>query len=85
DQALGPEDVAVLSASAGAPVVPTGDGAWLEVRDLAPSPALIGAVSDACRARGWLMVESRTVGGSLEDAYLDLVVKAGTGGGESAA
>ncbi|HUP54404.1 MAG TPA: ABC transporter ATP-binding protein [Methylomirabilota bacterium] len=85
DQALAPEDVAVLSASAGAPVVPTGDGAWLEVRDVAPSPALIGAVVDACLARGWLMVESRTVGGSLEDAYLDLVATAGSGGAESAA
>ena len=68
-----------LSAAVGAAVVPSGDGAWLEVTDAAPSPELVVAVAAGCRAAGWLIVESRTVGGSLEDAYLELVAGAGSG------
>ena len=37
-----------------------------------------GGVADACRAVDRLIVESRTVGGSLEDAYLDLVAREAT-------
>jgi ABC-2 type transport system ATP-binding protein len=73
DRALETEDLARLSGAAGATVRPTGDGAWLEVADRAPSPELVAAVAEACRAAGRLIVESRAVGGSLEEAYLDLV------------
>ncbi len=66
-----------LSAAVGAAVRPSGDGAWFEVTDVVPSPELIAAVAGACRDAGWLIVESRTVGGSLEDAYLELVAAAG--------
>ena len=77
DRASAVGDIAPLSAAIGATVRLSGDGAWLEVTDVAPSPGLIVAVATACRAAGWLIVESRTIGGSLEDAYLELVAVAG--------
>jgi len=79
DRAAADGDVARLSAAVGATVQAAGDGAWLEVADREPSPDLVAAVADACRSEGWLIVESRTMGGSLEDAYLELV-----GGGAAA-
>jgi ABC-2 type transport system ATP-binding protein len=83
DRTLAAGDLAALSAATGAAVRPTGDGAWLEVADLAPSPELTAAIAAACRVAGWLIVESRAIGGSLEDAYLELV--AGATAGETAA
>ena len=68
--------MARLSASVGAVIRPSGDGAWLEVVDREPSPDLLAAVTAGCLAAGWLIVESRSVGGSLEDAYLALVAEA---------
>jgi ABC-2 type transport system ATP-binding protein len=86
DRALTAGDLASLSAAIGADARPSGDGAWLEVADLAPSPESIAVVAAACRAAGWLIVESRTTGGSLEDAYLELVAGGGDGGaGQSVA
>jgi ABC-2 type transport system ATP-binding protein len=88
DRTLAGGDLAALSAASGAAVRSTGDGAWLEVADLAPSPELTATIAAACRAAGWLIVESRTVGRSLEDAYLELVAGATAGGaapGETAA
>jgi ABC-2 type transport system ATP-binding protein len=76
-------ELAALCAAIGATIRPSGDGAWLDVADAAPSPEVVVAVAGACRAAGWLIVESRAVGGSLEDAYLELV--AGTGAGAAAA
>ena len=67
---------AVRSIEPDAGIRPTGDGAWLEVVDAGPSPELIAAVADACRATGQLIVESRATGGDLEDLYLDLVADA---------
>jgi ABC-2 type transport system ATP-binding protein len=85
DRTLTGGDLAALSAAIGAAVLSSGDGASLEVTDLAPSPELMVAVAGACRAAGWLVVESRTVGGSLEDAYLDLVAGMGAGADQAAA
>jgi ABC-2 type transport system ATP-binding protein len=73
DRVLGTDDLARLGAAVGATVRPTGDDAWLEVADRRPSPDLVAAVAEACRAEDRLIVESRAVGGSLEEAYLDLV------------
>jgi ABC-2 type transport system ATP-binding protein len=78
DRPLDAEGVARLAAAVGTAVRPTGDGAWLEVLDREPTPDLVAAVADACRALDRLIVESRTVGGSLEDAYLDLVASEAT-------
>jgi ABC-2 type transport system ATP-binding protein len=80
DRALTPGELAALSAAIGAAIRPSEDGIWFEVTDLALSPELIVAVAGACQAAGWLIVESRTVGGSIEDAYLELVAGVGAGG-----
>ena len=68
-------DAAVQAAIPGAGIGPTGDVGWLEVLDVGPSPELIAAVADACRTAGWLIVESRATGGSLEDRYLELIAE----------
>ncbi len=79
DRSLEPGELERLSASvrasAGVTIRPIDDRAWLEIPDADPSPDLIAAVADACRDAGLLIVESRTGGGSLEDAYLDLAAK----------
>jgi ABC-2 type transport system ATP-binding protein len=76
DRPLDVEAVARLADAVGAAIRPSGDGAWLEVLDREPTPDLVAAVADACRALDRLIVESRTVGGSLEEAYLALVREA---------
>ena len=38
-----------------------------------PDPALIATLAAWCAARGALMIELRTAGGSLEERYLDLI------------
>jgi len=75
DRPLAADGVARLATTVRASIRPTGDGAWLEVLDREPTPDLVAAVADACRAVDRLIVESRAVGGSLEDAYLDLVAR----------
>jgi ABC-type multidrug transport system ATPase subunit len=80
DRALGPDELVRLTRAAGsvAPGVtiqPIGEGAWLEARDVDPSPDLIAAVAEACREVGLLIVESRAGGGSMEEIYLDLVAR----------
>ena len=75
DRAPRTDDLATLTRSIGAAVRPTGDADWLEVADRGPSPELVAGVADACRAAGLLIVESRAVGGTLEDAYLELVAR----------
>ena len=81
DRPLGPDELERLSAAVGriapgATIRPTGDRAWLEAPDADPSPELIAALAEACRAGGLLIVESRTGGGSVEEVYLDLVAQA---------
>ncbi len=73
DRPLRTEGVTVLARAIGAAVQASVDGAWLEVADAPPTPALVAAVAAACLAADVLIVESRAVGGSLEDAYLELV------------
>jgi ABC-2 type transport system ATP-binding protein len=53
------------------------DASGYEVAGAEPTPRLVAALAAWCDAAGRLIVESRTVGGSLEDAYLDLVAGAG--------
>jgi hypothetical protein len=43
------------------------------VAGLAPSPATVAALAAWCEARGALVVELRTGGGSLEERYLELI------------
>ncbi len=75
DRAPRTDDLATLTRAIGAAVRPTGDAGWLEVADHDPSPELIASVAQACRAAGLLIVESRAVGGTLEEAYLALVAR----------
>jgi len=75
DRPLDAEGVARLATTVQAAIRPTGDGAWLEILDREPTPDLVAAVADACRVVDRLIVESRAVGGSLEDAYLDVVAR----------
>ena len=77
DAPLDDEALAALSANLGATVLRNGDSGRYEVTDAAPSPRLVAALAAWCERSGRLMVESRAVGGSLEDAYLELVATAG--------
>jgi ABC-2 type transport system ATP-binding protein len=53
------------------------DGPRYEVAGTEPTPGLVAALAAWCETAGQLIVESRTVGGSLEDAYLDLIAGIG--------
>jgi ABC-2 type transport system ATP-binding protein len=63
---------AALSRALAADVRAT-DGARYEIDGAEPTPQLMAALAAWCEGAGRLIVESRAVGGSLEDAYLELV------------
>jgi ABC-2 type transport system ATP-binding protein len=78
DRSLAPDDVAALERAlaavrAGTTVRPDGDGARYLVAGNVPDAAVIAALAAWCATAGRLIVELRTTGGSLEDAYLELV------------
>lgn len=78
DRALAPEQVAglerTLAALQSATVVrPDGDGGRYRLEGSVPNGALIAALADWCTTADRLIVELRAAGGSLEDAYLELV------------
>jgi ABC-2 type transport system ATP-binding protein len=52
---------------------------WYRVKGLAPSPSVVAMLASWCDARGALIVELRTGGGSLEERYLELIGTAGHG------
>jgi ABC-2 type transport system ATP-binding protein len=72
DRALTGDDLGSLGSAIGGVVRPT-DGDRYEVDGEAPSPTQLAALTTWCATHGRLVVESTSVGGSLEDAYLDLV------------
>jgi hypothetical protein len=72
-----------LGAAIGATVRGTDGVARYEVVDAPPSPALVAALATWCLDAGRLVVESRAVGGTLEDAYLELVGTASADAGAS--
>jgi ABC-2 type transport system ATP-binding protein len=76
DAALDDAALGSLSTALGAEVGVL-DRSSYEVAGAEPTPRLVAALAAWCEAAGRLIVESRTVGGSLEDAYLDLVAGAG--------
>jgi ABC-2 type transport system ATP-binding protein len=53
---------------------------WYRVDGLAPTPSAVALLASWCEARGALIVELRTGGGSLEERYLELI--GGTGDAE---
>jgi ABC-2 type transport system ATP-binding protein len=78
DRALGTAELAVLSAAIaatrpGTTVVPDGDGGRYRLEGALPDPALVAALAGWCSNAGRLIVELRTIGGSLEDVYLERV------------
>jgi ABC-2 type transport system ATP-binding protein len=68
-----------VDGAAGAVLGDEGSGRYV-VRGVAPTPALIAALTAWCGERGTLVVELRSGGASLEERYLELV----GGGGEAA-
>jgi ABC-2 type transport system ATP-binding protein len=52
---------------------------WYRVEGLAPTPSVVAMLASWCDARGALIVELRTGGGSLEERYLELIGTAGDG------
>ena len=81
DRALGEDEVAGLERALGAirpgtTVRPDGDGGRYLLEGAAPDAAVVAALAGWCATAGRLIVELRTSGGSLEDAYLELVGEA---------
>jgi ABC-2 type transport system ATP-binding protein len=76
DVALDEPSFHSLSSTLGAAVRATEDTAHYEIDGTEPTPRLMAALAAWCDDAGRLIVESRAVGGSLEDAYFDLVASA---------
>ena len=76
DRPLEAYGLAELARAVGATVREVGSGRY-EIDDVDPTPALVAAVAAGCAAADRLIVELRTIGGSLEDAYLDFIGRAG--------
>jgi len=78
DRALGTTELATLTGAlaairAGAAVIADGDGGRYRLDGAPPDPALVAGLAEWCSMAGRLIVELRTAGGTLEDAYLELV------------
>jgi len=76
DRPLSELERAALGAAVHAPVLELEPGRY-EIAAGAPTPQLIAAVTAWCATADRLILESRSVGGSLEEVYLDLVGGAG--------
>ena len=72
DRALEASELDGLRDALGASVAGSADWGY-EVVDVPPTPALLASLAGWCEATGRLITWSRTSGGSLEDAYLELV------------
>ena len=72
DQALTDVDLESLGRAVGATIRSTGNGRY-DVDGQSPSATLLAALTAWCASHGRLVVESTSAGGSLEDAYLELV------------
>jgi len=78
DRALTPGEVAGLQGAIGrsrpqARVVVEPDDGHYVVEDAPPDPDLIATLATWCASVGRLIVEARSTGGTLEEAYLELV------------
>jgi len=87
DRSLGTDEVAALERALGAirpgmTILPDGDGGRYRLEGPAPDAEVVAALAGWCATAGRLIVELRTSGGSLEDAYLELV--AGSAGQDEA-
>ena len=82
DRALDPDEVEGVGRAVGGHVVASGSSGGYEVVGVPPTPALVAALATWCVESGHLITWSRTGGGSLEEAYLELVA-AGRGRDEA--
>jgi ABC-2 type transport system ATP-binding protein len=73
DRPLSSAEAAELGRALETPVAVLVDEDWIRFGDLTPTPDAIAAVAAWAARAGRLIVELRTTGGSLEDAYLELV------------
>lgn len=78
DRSLGVNEVTVLEGAlagvrSGIRVQPDGDGGRYRLDGAAPDAALVAALAGWCATSERLILELRTSGGTLEDAYLELV------------
>lgn len=78
DTPLSPDGVAGLQVALtgshpGVRVIAETDDARYAVEGVDPDPDLVAALAGWCASVGCLIVEARTSGGSLEEAYLELV------------
>jgi ABC-2 type transport system ATP-binding protein len=73
DRPLDEAELADLGHTLGSRVVATGDRGWYEVVEGEPTPARMAALSTWCAGAGHLLAATRTSGGTLEEAYLELV------------
>jgi ABC-2 type transport system ATP-binding protein len=76
DVPLAEDARASLAAALDAPVREAGGVARYEIADVPPTPARIAVLAAWCAEAGRLLVEWRADGGTLEDAYLELVASA---------
>ncbi len=72
DRPLDPAEIAALGGAIGGSVVALEAGRY-RIDGVSASPTTIAAVTSWCAAADRRIVELTTVGGSLEDAYLELV------------
>jgi ABC-2 type transport system ATP-binding protein len=72
DRPLDTGELEALRRMLGAGVAVSGETAY-EVLGLLPTPALLAALASWCEGAGRLLTWSRASGGSLEDAYLELI------------
>ena len=86
-RSLSAEDRGSLARSLGAGDVLVEDGghARYRVAGVAPSPNAVARLAAWCEARGALIVELRTGGGTLEERYLELLAIAEAGAPEKVA
>jgi len=75
DRPLDDRELVALGGAAGGDVVELEPGRY-EIDALVPTPALVAAVAAWCAGADRLVLESRAIGGSLEDLYLDIVGRA---------
>ena len=78
DRTLGTDEVAALERALagvrpGTTVQPDGDGGRYRLESVVPDAGLVAALAGWCAVAELLILELRTSGGSLEDAYLELV------------
>jgi ABC-2 type transport system ATP-binding protein len=73
DRPLSDDDLLALGRALGAVVAQMTNGPGYEVSGATPTPTLLASLAGWCAGTDRLITWSRTAGGSLEDAYLELV------------